>query len=74
MTEVTDAPKRRTRKKAPEAVVEATEPGSADTMVFVAARPMKRNGVSIKIGDVIEDAASWPRLESWVRAGYLKEA
>lgn len=35
---------------------------------------MQRNGEVIKVGDVIEDAASWPRLESWIRAGYVKEA
>lgn len=59
------APRRRTRKPAAE---------KSDEPVFVAARPMKRNGVTIRVGDVIADAASWPRLESWIRAGYVKQA
>lgn len=48
--------------------VQAAEP------VYIAARRMQRNGEVIKIGDVLPDAASWPRLESWIRAGYVKEA
>jgi hypothetical protein len=47
--------------------------GQSSDPVYVAARKMKRNGETIKVGDVIPDALAWPRLESWVRAGYLKE-
>lgn len=42
--------------------------------VYIAARKMQRNGEVIKVGDVIPDADLWPRLESWIRAGYVKEA
>lgn len=44
--------------------------------VYVARKTLKLNGRTIKPGTVVPEASSWPRVESWVRSGYLdiKEA
>jgi hypothetical protein len=36
--------------------------------VYRALRPLVVADKQYKIGDVVPDAASWPRIESWVRA------
>lgn len=38
---------------------------------YVARKPMKIGEKKIKIGDPVPEAHSWPRVEAWVRAGYL---
>lgn len=38
---------------------------------FVARKTLRLNGRVIKPGTEVPEAASWPRVESWVRAGYL---
>lgn len=38
---------------------------------YVARKPMQLGGRKIKIGDVVPEAGSWPRVESWIRSGYL---
>jgi hypothetical protein len=38
---------------------------------YVARKPMQLGGRKIKVGDVVSEAGSWPRVESWVRSGYL---
>lgn len=38
---------------------------------YVARKPMQIGGRKIKVGEVVPEAASWPRVESWVRSGYL---
>jgi len=39
--------------------------------VYVARKSMQLGGRKIKGGDVVPEAGSWPRVESWIRAGYL---
>lgn len=38
---------------------------------YVARKSMQIGGRKIRIGDVVPEAVSWPRIESWIRAGYL---
>jgi hypothetical protein len=38
---------------------------------YVARKPMQIGSRKIKIGDVVPEAGSWPRVESWIRSGYL---
>jgi hypothetical protein len=38
---------------------------------YVARKPMQIGGRKIKIGDLVPEAGSWPRVESWIRSGYL---
>ena len=44
--------------------------------VYVARKTLRLNGRTIKPGTEVPEAASWPRVESWVRSGYIviKEA
>ena len=39
--------------------------------VYVARKSMQIGGRKIKPGEVVPEAGSWPRVESWIRAGYL---
>jgi len=39
--------------------------------VYVARKPMQIGSRKIKPGETVPEAGSWPRVESWVRAGYL---
>jgi len=36
---------------------------------YTALRPLRCNGRDYGVGEVIEEAGSWTRIESWVRAG-----
>ena len=38
---------------------------------YVARKPMQIGDKKIKIGDLVPEAAKWPRVEAWVRAGYI---
>lgn len=38
---------------------------------YVARKTLRLNGRLIKPGTVVPEASSWPRVESWVRAGYI---
>lgn len=38
---------------------------------FVARKPMQIGDKKIKIGDLVPEAAKWPRVEAWVRSGYI---
>lgn len=38
---------------------------------YVARKTLRLNGRLIKPGTVVPEAGSWPRVESWVRAGYI---
>lgn len=38
---------------------------------YVARKSMQIGGRKIKVGEVVPEASSWPRVESWVRAGYI---
>lgn len=38
---------------------------------YVARKPMKIGERKIKIGDDVPEAGSWPRVEAWIRAGYI---
>lgn len=38
---------------------------------YVARKSMQIGGRKIRIGDAVPEAISWPRIESWIRAGYL---
>lgn len=71
--EVADAPRLR---RLP-AQVRINRNGSLpDGYKYVARKTLRLNGRTIKPGTDVPEAASWPRVESWVRTGYLdiKEA
>lgn len=71
--EAPEVPARRPR--AP--IVRIARNGSLpDGYKYVARKTLRLNGRTIKPGTDVPEAASWPRVESWVRAGYLdiKEA
>ena len=38
---------------------------------YVARKPMQIGDKKIKIGDLVPEAAKWPRVEAWVRSGYI---
>jgi len=39
---------------------------------YVARKPMQMGDRKIKIGDLVPEAAKWPRVEAWVRCGYIE--
>lgn len=72
MSEAAVAPARRGRPvgskdKAPRAPRTPRPKGT----VYVARKPMRIGERMIKVGDVVPEAGSWQRVESWVRAGFL---
>ena len=38
---------------------------------YVARKPMTIGSKKIKVGDLVPEAAKWPRVEAWVRSGYI---
>jgi hypothetical protein len=40
-------------------------------VTYIARKPIKIGAKKFKIGDVVPEANSWTRVESWVRSGYL---
>jgi hypothetical protein len=38
---------------------------------YVARKPMVIGEKKIKIGDLVPEASKWPRVEAWVRSGYI---
>lgn len=38
---------------------------------YVARKPMTIGEKKFKIGDLVPEAAKWPRVEAWVRSGYI---
>jgi len=61
---------RRVRKNAP---AERSEPGATGGVKFIARRPMKIGQKRFRPGDEVPEAASWTRVESWIRSGYIDE-
>lgn len=55
----------------PESVRE--EPGATGSVRYVARRPLKIGSKKFKPGDPVPEAASWTRVEAWVRSGYIDE-
>lgn len=75
MSEAAVAPARRGRPvgskdKAPRAPRTPRTPRPKGT-VYVARKPMRIGERMIKVGDLVPEAGSWPRVESWIRAGFL---
>lgn len=60
---------RKPRKKA----APREEPGATGGVKFVARRPMKIGAKKFRPGDEVPEAASWTRVESWIRSGYLDQ-
>ena len=41
---------------------------------YIALKPMSlADGSTVSIGDPVPEAVNWLRVESWVRAGYIRE-
>lgn len=40
-------------------------------MTYVAMKPMKVNGVKVKPGDLVAEAATWRNLHNYISTGYL---
>ena len=38
---------------------------------YVARKPMVIGDKKIRIGDLVPEASAWPRVEAWVRSGYI---
>ena len=75
MTATTDAAKApvknpAAKKTAPKKVAPA--PVKADGPVYVALRRFSCNGNDYKPGDVVPEASTWSRIETWVRARYVE--
>lgn len=49
------------------------EPGATGGVQYVARRPLKIGAKKFKPGDLVPEAASWTRVEAWVRSGYIDE-
>lgn len=58
-------PATQVRRRKPAVVAEPAGPR------YVARKPMTLGDRRIRIGDLVPEAAKWPRLESWVRSGYI---
>lgn len=61
------------RKKAQSEPVVREEPGATGGVKYVARRALKVGSRRYKPGDVVPEAASWTRVEAWVRSGYIDE-
>ncbi|CAB4194561.1 hypothetical protein UFOVP1264_16 [uncultured Caudovirales phage] len=70
MTENT--PVKKTAKKAPAKKAVAPKPES-DQKVYVAMKPLIVDQKHYEPGDVVPEANSWLRIESWIRARFIKE-
>ena len=44
------------------------------TVMYVARKTLRLNGKLIRPGTLVPEASTWPRVESWVRSGYLDVA
>lgn len=66
------AKKASTASPQPEAAVRE-EPGATGGLKYVARRPLKIGSKKFKPGDEVPEAASWTRVEAWVRSGYIDE-
>jgi hypothetical protein len=65
-------PVRKPRKTtAAKAAPKPKPPTAASDTKYVARKSMQIGSRKIKPGDLVPEAGSWPRVESWVRAGYL---
>lgn len=58
------------------AMVSHRKPGKRKTAVpagpkYVARKTLRLNGRLIKPGTPVPEASGWPRVESWVRSGYI---
>jgi hypothetical protein len=51
----------------------SAEPPRVPMKVYVARKRMKVNGAWLTPGEVVPWASDLPRVESWVRAGFLNE-
>lgn len=40
--------------------------------VYVALKPLMIDDKRYEIGEAVPEASCWPRIESWVRAGYVE--
>lgn len=69
MSEVT-APKRRGRPPGSKSAA-VSQVVSSDVPVYVARKPMRIGDRKIRIGEVVPEAGSWLRVESWLRGGFL---
>lgn len=49
------------------------EPGATGGVKYVARRQLKIGAKRFKPGDAVPEAASWTRVEAWVRSGYIEE-
>ena len=56
----------------PEASVRRRRPRVPAGPRYIARKPMTLGERKIRIGDVVPEAAGWPRVESWVRSGYIE--
>ena len=78
MADSTTPTKKTVAKKAPAKKAVATpvveskaEPVKAK---YIALKPMSlADGSTVNIGDPVPEAVNWVRVESWIRAGYIKE-
>ena len=59
---------RRPRARKPK---ENPTPGATGGVQYIARKPMKIGNKRFKIGDPVPEASRWPRVESWLRAGYI---
>lgn len=76
VVEAAEAPDSRVRRpRAP--IIRIARDGSLPAgYKYVARKTLRLNGRTIKPGTDVPEASSWPRVESWVRTGYIdiKEA
>jgi hypothetical protein len=61
---------RRSRKAKQPKELTAT-PGATGGVQYVARKPVKIGDRKYMPGEVVPGAASWTRVESWVRSGYI---
>lgn len=67
-------PAEQVRKRTPRKPRPAREnptPGATGGVQYIARKPLKIGEKKFKIGDVVPEANGWPRVESWLRAGYI---
>jgi hypothetical protein len=64
---------RKPRAEKPKQAEPREEPGATGGVRYIARRPLKIGSKKFKPGDPVPEAASWTRVEAWIRSGYIDE-
>lgn len=66
------SPRKQSKAKEPVSSPRVEE-APAPPVYLVGRKPLKVGSEMLQPGEVVPDAHTWPRVEAWVRSGWLKE-